>query len=994
MSLKKVTFLKLLHQPPVEIEIYVGKGALFPLRLVCKDFNDRILSEFGVTPMTIDEMIVLGIGPNLIHWLMDFVVTPPSEALLRKIVEIKQGPLLLLLHKYPETTFPLEEDVPRRYIWNRNQVRGFSNVLSIMEGFAINADVENFMFFNKKFKRQVLRHLKLFFKKCAWHAAEVRGLALIKCLQQYKTRLRASFGDETDVNKLKRIPPDFVDTLMRERFWNADKKMWEPCLHLHLHPTLSQLCLDAWRGNINTILMSPMPDPKEFQTRKPIHPPLVVTRLMWYAIRGGHNECAKKIWDWGLDRAEKMGPELGMTIQQYKEKVALPRRRGTNKPPAEAAAREGNMEMLRWMRSEECDPRYGFDQWVVKAAIEGHQVDVLQYIVSEIPIVLPMNRWSRKLPDAARAHKSWACLRWLREQDPPVRWGKPEPGQIFGHGTSVARRTRLYEVKLAEFVSKDKVNDPPLPPEDIREDVCLFIRKAVTGTTLLSAKRVLEERDWRLFNWLCRMGGHEFEERRMVRLGYMQTVEIMRQWVTVLHWHLTTKWPAFVHGLERAGQRYDKMVANLNRDQDGFCKFHLWVKSHMDNYEPGLSKNAKRSLREIVKHSGEEHLRWMLEEWSPWDRPAHLQPRIPKQPMWLKRRRRRNKIKRRRRAARRRQEREAKLKKANEANDPAQAAPPGVIVEGGPAGAAAAPAPAPKAKAKQAAPKPKPKAAQPKAQAKPKAGPASASAKAKASPQAKSAAKAKAKAKAKIAAKKAAAKARQTAQQEAVFAKAKAKKALKDARAKAKAKPGPGLSVNDRLVIKQTRPDQMQYGKGLAGANRSYAQHPQAAAGVHVGGFHPGVMRGPGHAMAFPHPGANALPPQAGLPFAPPSAAAAFHFHQMRAQQVGQGGPARAPAPPGPHVFVPPPGAGIGMGLPAGGPGMNPFGWGAGAGGLGGQRVKMEGPGISGPVPFHVGTARQNAQPAAAAASSGARSSGQRWAYPPVKMETNDPTER
>uniref|UniRef100_A0A0G4I516 Uncharacterized protein n=1 Tax=Chromera velia CCMP2878 TaxID=1169474 RepID=A0A0G4I516_9ALVE len=464
------------------------------------------------------------------------------------------------------------------------------------------------------------------------------------------------------------------------------------------------------------------------------------------------------------------------------------------------------------------------------------------------------------------------------------------------------------------------------------------------------------------------MGGHEFEERRIVRLGYMQTVKIMRQWVTVLHWHLMTKWPAFVHRLERAGQRYDKMVANLNRDQDGFCKFHLWVKSHMDNYEPGLSKNAKRSLREIVKHSGEEHLRWMLEEWSPWDRPAHLQPRIPKQPMWLKRRRRRNKIKRRRRAARRRQEREAKLKKANEANDPAQAAPPGVIVEGGPAGAAAAAAaagPAPKAKAKQAAPKPKPKAAQPKAQAKPKAGPASASAKAKASPQAKAAAKAKAKAK--VAAKKAAAKARQTAQQEAVFAKAKAKQALKDARAKAKAKPGPGLSVNDRLVIKQTRPDQMQYGKGLAGANRSYAQHPQAAAGVHVGGvggFHPGVMRGPGHAMAFPHPGANALPPQAGLPFAPPSAAAAFHFHQMRAQQVGQGGPARAPVP--------------------------------GAGGLGGQRVKMEGPGTGGgPVPFHVGTARQNAQPAAAAAaSSGARSSGERWAYPPVKMETNDPTER
>eukprot|EP00820_Chromera_velia_P028295 Cvel_36482.t1-p1 / transcript=Cvel_36482.t1 / gene=Cvel_36482 / organism=Chromera_velia_CCMP2878 / gene_product=hypothetical protein / transcript_product=hypothetical protein / location=Cvel_scaffold7316:1-1770(-) / protein_length=389 / sequence_SO=supercontig / SO=protein_coding / is_pseudo=false len=389
----------------------------------------------------------------------------------------------------------------------------------------------------------------------------------------------------------------------------------------------------------------------------------------------------------------------------------------------------------------------------------------------------------------------------------------------------------------------------------------------------------------------------------------------------------------------------------------------------MDNYEPGLSKNAKRSLREIVKHSGEEHLRWMLEEWSPWDRPAHLQPRIPKQPMWLKRRRRRNKIKRRRRAARRRQEREAKLKKANEANDPAQATPPGVIVEGGPAGAAAAAAaagPAPKVKAKQAAPKPKPKAAQPKAQAKPKAGPASASAKAKASPQAK----AKAKAKAKVAAKKAAARARQTAQQEAVFAKAKAKQALKDARAKAKAKPGPSPSVNDRLVIKQTRPDQMQYGKGLAGANHSYAQHPQAAAGVHVGGVGgvpPWSDAGSWSCNGLSPSGCKCAPPSGWSPFCSPLRCCRFPLPSDAGAAGGSGRTCPCPCPRSSRLR--PPAWGRDRdGPPGRGPRMNPFGWDAGAGGLGGQRVKMEGPSTGGgPVPFHVGTARQNVQPAAAA---------------------------
>uniref|UniRef100_A0A0G4HLH1 Uncharacterized protein n=1 Tax=Chromera velia CCMP2878 TaxID=1169474 RepID=A0A0G4HLH1_9ALVE len=975
MRQEKVTFIKLISQPPVEIELFVGSGAVFPLRLVCKDLNERILSTFGVTGMTINCAITQTIGAPFLHWLMEFPETPPSEALLAKMVEIGQGHLLLELHKYPQTTYVLYESVPRRYIWNREQVMGFSNTLALMEAFAKTAShphaLMNFKYFADKFKRQVLRHLKVFFKKCAWHAAAAGGdnaLAMIKYIKTFKTQLRASFGDETDITQLKRVHPEFINRLMRERWWNEEKKRWEPYLHLHLHPALSVLCLRTWRGDISAFMKSgdayttPMPDPAEFETRKPIHPPLVVTRLMWYAIRGGHDECAKAIYKWGDDLAVLAAGENELALTQYRRKVANPRCRRTNKPPAEAAAQMGNIPMLEWMRAEERVVRFAFDQWVVKAAIEGKQVGVLDYLWHEIRSGvphLPMPRWSRKLPDAARAQGAWECLRRLRAQDPPCKWGEPEPGDLFGHGTVVARRIRAYEVKVAEFIAKDKVNDPPPPPQDIREEVSLFIRHAVKGTTLLSAKRVLQEREWRLFNWLCRMGGHDFEERRMVRLGYRETVEIMRKWVTVLHWHLTTKWPSFVHGLERAGQRYDKMVANLNRDQEGFARFHMWVKSHNDDYEKGLSHNAKRSLREIVKHSGEEHLRWMLEDWSPWDRPPHLQPRIAKQPMWLKRRRRKNKIRRRRRARARRQEKEDKEKicthglalpdcqecygkalcahnrkrsKCPKCTPPPKG--PGPAPCGG--GAAALPAPPPTAKAK----------------AKAKAKTAAASTQPDPASEAK-AESPKANAKAK----------QQQPKPKAVLKEAAETKASKNAaNAKAKAKQRQGLlpSNKDKLVILKPKETEKRAQKGLAAALKIYNQQqqknddrsppaasaprpdPQARERMQQQEPEPMPVRAPVASPGAPlppfPPGPShrlPRPPLPPFPFPPPLGFPSPPFP-----------PGGGVAPRGPGLLGPGPGPAWGRGPFAGGPSF---------------AVKQEGGGPpSGPVPFAVGAARQH----------------------------------
>uniref|UniRef100_A0A0K6S7Z7 Uncharacterized protein n=1 Tax=Chromera velia CCMP2878 TaxID=1169474 RepID=A0A0K6S7Z7_9ALVE len=224
-------------------------------------------------------------------------------------------------------------------------------------------------------------HGDVFARFCAGIAAMGRGLRL-------NLRVDLKKSSNATLHRLRKLPAQVLRSLVRGGV-----------MSFHWIPDLSLLVCHCLKGQQQTA--------QQLMLR--IHPGIsweeVVSLAVSAALVGGCREVAQALWEWGDARAEeRFGGGDGMRLVRFRASL----RDGgllssVSYPPGEAAAREGNLAALQWLRSPELNPPVVFDEETFAAAVRDDQLQAVEAIAPHIHLHDPSQRM---------CHLAYMCNAW------------------------------------------------------------------------------------------------------------------------------------------------------------------------------------------------------------------------------------------------------------------------------------------------------------------------------------------------------------------------------------------------------------------------------------------------------------------------------------------------------------------------------------------------------------------------------------------------------